>query len=78
MIRVTIVEHATDRVREQTGKPVEQNIEVVREELVSELLNDVKIVERKIDNAAGTCSSTAVMPKGQVEPLISSPPQGER
>ena len=66
LIRVTIKEHATDRVRERTGKPVEQDIEVVREELVNELLRDVKIVDRKVDKAAGTCSSTAVMPKSRI------------
>ncbi len=68
MIRVTIREHATDRVRERTGKPLEQDIEVVREELVNELLQEVKIVDRKVDKAAGTCSSTAVMPKSRITP----------
>jgi hypothetical protein len=62
LLRVTIKEHAIDRVRERTGKPLEQDIEVVREELVNELLRDVKIVDRRVDRAAGTCSSTALMP----------------
>jgi len=66
LIRVTIKEHAIDRVRERSGKPLEQDIEVVREELVNELLRDVKIVDRRVDRAGGTCSSTAVMPKSTV------------
>lgn len=74
LIRVTIKEHATDRIRERTGKPFEQDIEVVREELVNELLQDVKIVTRKVDKAAGTCSSVAVMPKSQITPKpVTSP-----
>jgi len=68
LIRVTIKEHAIDRVRERTGKPLEQDIEVVREELVNELLRDLKIVDRKVDKAASTCSSTAVMPKSRITP----------
>ena len=79
LIRVTIKEHAADRMRERTGKPIEQDIEVVREELVNELLRDVKIVDRKVDKAAGTCSSTAVMRRSNLIPLSApSPPQGER
>ena len=79
LIRVTIKEHAIDRVRERTGKPLEQDVEVVREELVNELLRDVKIVDRKVDKAAGTCSSTAVMRRSSLIPLSApSPPQGER
>ncbi|MGH6804731.1 MAG: LPP20 family lipoprotein, partial [Methyloceanibacter sp.] len=72
LIRVTIKEHASDRVRERTGQPLEQDIEVVREELVNELLQEVKIVDRKVDKAAGTCSSTAVMRRSNLIPL--SPP----
>ena len=79
LIRVTIKEHAIDRVRERTGKPLKQDIEVVREELVNELLQDAKIVDRKVDKAAGTCSSTAVMRRSNLIPLSApSPPQGER
>ncbi len=66
LLRVTIKEHAIDRVRERAGKPFEQDIEVVREELVNELLLDVRIVDRNVDKAAGTCSSTAVMPKSNL------------
>ncbi|MGH6801778.1 MAG: hypothetical protein ACREC3_00210 [Methyloceanibacter sp.] len=76
LLRVTIKEHAIDRVRERTGKPLEQDIEVVREELVNELLQEVKIVDRKVDKAAGTCSSTAVMPKSTLtsKEVENSPP----
>lgn len=66
LIRVTIKEHAIDRVRERTGQPIEQDIEVIREELVNELLLDVRIVDRNVDKPAGTCSSTAVMPKSHL------------
>jgi hypothetical protein len=62
-IRVLVKEHAIDRVRERTGHNSEQDIEIVREELVQEYLQGVKIVDRRFDEANGTCSSTAVMPK---------------
>ncbi len=45
LVRVQIKERAVDRVRERTGMPFEQDIEVVREELVNELLRDVEIVD---------------------------------
>ncbi|MGH9425363.1 MAG: hypothetical protein ACRD2L_03535 [Terriglobia bacterium] len=64
LMRVQIQEHAIDRARERTGQPVEQDVEVVREEMAKELLHDVRITERRVDRAAGTCSSTAIMPKG--------------
>ena len=67
-IRVWVKEHAVDRVRERTGAPVEQDIEVVREETVNELLQDVKIVDQRVDEAGGTCTSVAVMPKSHVTP----------
>jgi len=66
LIRVQIREHATDRVRERSGQPPEQDIEVIREEIANELLQEVKIIDRSIDEAAGTCSSTAVMPKKRI------------
>lgn len=62
-IRVLVKEHATDRLRERTGREAEQDIEVVREEIVQEYLQGVRIVERRTDDAAKTCSATAVMPK---------------
>lgn len=62
-IRVLVKEHATDRLRERTGREAEQDIEVVREEIVQEYLQGVRIVERRIDDTAKTCSATAVMPK---------------
>jgi hypothetical protein len=64
-IRVLVKEHMSDRLRERTGQHAQQDIEIVREEDVNELLRDVKIVDRAVDTAAGTCSSMAVMPKGR-------------
>lgn len=66
-IRVLVKERATDRVRERTGREPEQDIEVVREELVQEYLQGVKIVDRAIDEAGRTCSAVAVMPKDQIQ-----------
>ena len=60
-IRVLVKEHAIDRVRERTGHHSEQDIEIVREEIVQEYLQGVKIIDRRFDEANGTCSSTAVM-----------------
>ena len=62
-IRVLVKEEIRDRVRERTGRAVEQDIEIVREEHVSELLQRVRIVERHVDTAAGICTSKAVMQK---------------
>lgn len=67
-IRVLVKEHAIDRVRERTGHNSEQDIEILREELVQEYLQGVKIIDRRFDEANGTCSSTAVMPKQAVAP----------
>lgn len=67
-IRVLVKEHAIDRVRERTGHHSEQDIEIVREELVQEYLQGVKIIDRRFDEANGTCSSIAVMPKQAVAP----------
>ena len=44
-IRVEVKENIHDRVRERTGRSVEQDIEIVREEQVSELLQHVRIIE---------------------------------
>ena len=63
LVRVKVTERSTDRVRERTGKEAEQDIEIVREGLVNEVLSEVRIVDRKVDKDAGTCSSTAVIPK---------------
>jgi len=68
LIRVKVTERSTDRIRERTGKEAEQDIEIVREGLVNEVLTDVRIVDRKVDKDAGTCSSTAVIPKKNVSP----------
>ena len=72
-IRVLVKEHATDRLRERTGREAEQDIEVVREEIVQEYLQGVRIVERHTDEEAKTCSATAVMPK----PRLSAPASTE-
>jgi hypothetical protein len=68
LVRVKVTERSTDRIRERTGKDAEQDIEVVREGLVNEVLSDVRIVDRKVDTEAGTCSSTAVVPKRNLFP----------
>jgi hypothetical protein len=67
-IRVLVKEHAIDRIRERTGREAEQDIEVVREEIVQEYLQGVKIVDRQMDEAGGTCSATAVMSKSRIQP----------
>lgn len=67
-IRVLVKEHAIDRVRERSGREAEQDIEVTREEIVQEYLQGVKIVDRQVDEAGGTCSATAVMLKSQIAP----------
>lgn len=71
-IRILVKEHMVDRVREQTGRDAEQDIEVTREEIVQEYLQGVKIVDRQIDEATKTCSATAVMPKSQIQPTPAS------
>jgi hypothetical protein len=73
LVRVRVTDRSTDRIRERTGKDAEQDIEVVREGLVNEVLSDVRIVERKADKEAGTCSSTAVIPKRNLFPPSASP-----
>jgi len=72
LIRVKVTERSTDRIRERTGKEAEQDIEIVREGLVNEVLADVRIVDRKVDKDAGTCSSTAVIPKKNLSPTPAS------
>jgi hypothetical protein len=63
LVRIQVTEKSVDRIRERTGKDAEQDIEVVREGLVHEILSGVRIVNRNVDKEAGTCSSTAVIPK---------------
>ena len=72
LARVTVTERSTDRIRERTGKDAEQDIEIVREGLVNEVLSDVRIVDRAVDKEAGTCSSTAVIPKRNLFPTPSN------
>ncbi len=69
-IRVKVTERSTDRIRERTGKDAEQDIEIVREGLVNEVLSEVRIVDRTVNKEAGTCASTAVIPKKN----LTSPP----
>lgn len=72
-IRVQVKEHAIDRLRERTGREAEQDIEVVREEIVQEYLQGVTIIDRRIDDETKTCSAVAVMPKTK----LPSPPSTE-
>jgi hypothetical protein len=67
-IRVLVKEHMIDRVRERSGRETEQDIELTREEIVQEYLQDVKIVDRRIDEANQMCTATAVMPKSRIAP----------
>jgi len=67
-IRILVKEHMVDRIRERTGRDAEQDIEVTREEIVQEYLQGVRIVDRQVDEAAKTCSATAVMLKSQIQP----------
>ena len=68
LVRVLVTEKSVDRIRERTGKNAEQDIEVVREGVVNEVLSDVRIIDRRIDKEAGTCSSTAVIPRQNLFP----------
>jgi hypothetical protein len=72
-IRVLMKEHLVDRTRERTGKEVEQDIELIREEIVQEYLYDVKIVDRRIDAEHKICTAMAVMPRNSVQ-LKPDPP----
>lgn len=66
-IRVLVKEHMIDRVRERSGRESEQDIELTREEIVQEYLQDVKIVDRRIDEENKICTATAVMPRSRVQ-----------
>jgi hypothetical protein len=65
-IRVLVKEHMIDHVRERSGKGVDQDIELTREEIVQEYLQGVKIVDRRVDEEKNICSATAVMPKSRI------------
>ncbi|HJU05841.1 MAG TPA: LPP20 family lipoprotein [Nitrospiraceae bacterium] len=71
-IRVLVKEQIRDRVRERTGRDLEQDIEIVREEEAKELLRNVRIVERRVDATTGICIAHAAMRKRDV---IDTPPQ---
>ncbi|MCS6896712.1 MAG: hypothetical protein NZM29_01955 [Nitrospira sp.] len=64
-IRVLIKERLVDRVRERSGRDPEQDIELVREEIVEEYLKGVTIVDYHVDEEKQACFATAVMPKQQ-------------
>lgn len=76
-IRVLVKEHMIDRVRERSGRESEQDIELTREEIVQEYLQDVKIVDRRIDEENKICTAIAVMPKSHV-PIKPSTDQESR
>jgi hypothetical protein len=71
LVRVQVKEKSVDRIREKTGKDAEQDIEVVREAVVDEVLTDVRIVDRKVNQEAGTCASTAMIPRRNLFPTSS-------
>ncbi|MCP9464145.1 MAG: LPP20 family lipoprotein [Nitrospira sp.] len=64
-IRVLIKEHLTDRVHERSGREPEQDIELIREEIVEEYLRGVEIVDVRVDEGSQACFVTAVMSKNQ-------------
>lgn len=66
-IRVLVKEHLIDRVRERSGRESEQDIELTREEIVQEYLQDVKIIDRQIDEENRICTATAIMSKKRVQ-----------
>jgi len=71
-IRVMVKEHMVDRTRERSGREIEQDIELTREELVQEYLLGVKIVDRLVDEEHKTCTATAVMLKSPMQPKQAS------
>ncbi|MDH4081810.1 MAG: hypothetical protein OEU68_18600 [Nitrospira sp.] len=73
-IRVLVKEHLIDRVRERSGRESEQDIELTREEIVQEYLQDVKIIDRRIDDENKICTATAIMSKNRVQ-LTPAPDQ---
>ena len=68
-IRIFVKEHMVDRIRERSGKDVDQDIELTREEIVQEYLQGVKIIDHHVDEEKHICSATAVMPKNKLQPL---------
>lgn len=71
-IRVLVKEHMVDRVRERSGRETEQDIELTREEIVQEYLQDVKIIDRRIDEDSKVCTAIAVMQKVRLQPKPAS------
>jgi hypothetical protein len=64
-VRTLVAERAVDHVRERSNKPVEQELDVIREERAEAALQGARIVDRREDQAAGVCSSIAVVPRTQ-------------
>lgn len=64
-IRVLIKERLTDRVRERSGRDPEQDLELIREEIVEEYLQGVEVVEIHVDEGHQACFVTVVMSKNQ-------------
>ena len=71
-IRIFVKEHMVDRIRERSGKEVDQDIELTREEIVQEYLQGVRIIDHRIDVEKNICSATAVMPKSKLQPSTPS------
>jgi hypothetical protein len=57
-----------DQIRERSGRESEQDIELTREEIVQEYLQDMKIIDRRIDDEQKVCTATSVMPKRPILP----------
>jgi hypothetical protein len=72
-IRVLVKERMVDRLHERSGRETEQDIELIREELVQEYLQGVKIVEYHVDEANQICTAIAVMPKSALLPRNGPP-----
>jgi hypothetical protein len=65
-VRTLVAEHAVDHVRERSNKAVEQDLDVTREERAEAALQGTRIIDRREDPAAGTCSSMAVVLRNHV------------
>ena len=76
LVRVEVNETSRDRQREKSGKEYEQDIEVVREARVNQVLTEVRIVDRQVDKEAGTCISTAEVPRRNLFPPSPGPSTG--
>jgi len=64
-LRVEIRSELTQTTREKTGEKAVQEVEDRLAERVNELLQDVEIVSRSVDEAKKLCTSVAVMPRSR-------------